>query len=741
MKFNSIQKISHADCTGCGACYNICPKNAIEMKLNHEGFWAPFINEKKCIDCGICSKTCPIENRKYINTSTPSCYAIKAPDEIRKESSSGGAFSLFANKILELNGYVCGAILDSDFYARHIVSNKKSEIEMMRKSKYIQSNVGASYKQIKEKLLDKKIVLFTGTPCQIAGLYNFLDSDFENLYTIDIFCHGVPAVKFFHKYLDETFGLKNVKSFNFRTKDYGYNSMNQIVELKNGKRIGRNRYFDIFEQGMHSGLFLKNICGDCPFASEPRQADISIGDFWGISSYDKNIVDPLGVSAVLINNDKGKVLFEKIKNDNTFIKEIPYSIAKNNNRLSSHMPLPKGRNWFFHMQQSQSLEKSIKYALSRKFDIGVIGLWYGRNYGSMATYYALHHILKYTFGLSVLMIENCIRNKNIEEKHPYEIAEKFYDVSLQYKIEDLRILNDFCDTFILGSDQLWNVYLSRPYKQAYFLDFVNDRNKKIAYGTSFGIDYQGSKEEALISSSNLNRFDHISVRDDLSKNICKNIFGINTTKVCDPAFLCNEDDYEILIKNFISTSIINNLKNEKYILAYILDPSKEKGDFLNKIAETKKIKIKIILDEESNIWENNKNKLGNLNELVEVIPNIGLGEWLVNYKFSQSVITDSYHGLIFSIIYKKPFIVFSNPKRGAERFSSLLKEIKLLERLFLEPKSAINQIELLDNLNYVPVYKKLNKIKKYSLTWLKNAIFSKKTYESLSIYKRQEKNK
>ncbi|MEE1289668.1 MAG: polysaccharide pyruvyl transferase family protein, partial [Spirochaetota bacterium] len=700
MKFNSIQKISHADCTGCGACYNICPKNAIEMKLNHEGFWAPFINEKKCIDCGICSKTCPIENRKYINTSTPSCYAIKAPDEIRKESSSGGVFSLFANKILELNGYVCGAILDSDFYARHIVSNKKSEIEMMRKSKYIQSNVGASYKQIKEKLLDKKIVLFTGTPCQIAGLYNFLGSDFENLYTIDIFCHGVPAVKFFHKYLDETFGLKNVKSFNFRTKDYGYNSMNQIVELKNGKRIGRNRYFDIFEQGMHSGLFLKNICGDCPFASEPRQADISIGDFWGISSYDKNIVDPLGVSAVLINNDKGKVLFEKIKNDNTFIKEIPYSIAKNNNRLSSHMPLPKGRNWFFHMQQSQSLEKSIKYALSRKFDIGVIGLWYGRNYGSMATYYALHHILKYTFGLSVLMIENCIRNKNIEEKHPYEIAEKFYDVSLQYKIEDLRILNDFCDTFILGSDQLWNVHLSRPYKQAYFLDFVNDKNKKIAYGTSFGKTYEGTKEEALISSYNLNRFDHISVRDDLSVNTCNNIFNIKAQKVCDPAFLCNETEYENVIKNFTSPNFIASLKNENYIVAYILDPSKEKVDFLKSLAFNKKIKIKIILDELSDIWERNKQNIGEINEWIEIVPNIGLGEWLSYYKFATSIVTDSYHGLIFSIIYKKPFIVFSNPNRGAERFLSLLTEIKLENRLFSNPLVAMEQINLLNSIDY-----------------------------------------
>lgn len=741
MKLNSIQKYNMQDCTGCGACYNICPKSAIKMKLNDEGFWEPCLNDENCINCGKCVRVCIIGGGRYTNNSNPRCYALKASDEIRKESSSGGAFSLFANRILELNGYVCGTILDSNFYARHIVSNEKSEIEMMRKSKYIQSNTGSSYCQIKEKLLNNKHVLFTGTPCQVAGLYSFLGKDFENLYTIDIFCHGAPSVKFFHRYLDETFGIKNIQSFDFRTKDYGYNSFNQIAELKNGKKIGRNRYFDIFEQGMHSGLFLKGICGNCPFASEPRQADISIGDFWGISSYDKDINDHLGVSAVLINNEKGKSLFEEIKDSNTFIKEIPYQVAKNHNRLSSQMPITNGRSWFFHMQKSQSLEKSVKYALSRKFDIGIVGLWYGLNYGSMATYYALHHVLKYKLGLSVLMIENPIRNREIDEKHPYEIAERFYDVSLQYNFRNLHILNNFCDAFILGADQLWNVYLSRPYGQFYFLDFVNEQNKKIAYGTSFGIAYQGTKEEALISNYNLNRFDHISVRDDLSVNISKNVFGINTMKVCDPALLCNENDYEVVIENFASSNLINNLNREKYILAYILDPSREKSDFLNQIAEIKKTKIKVILDEEPTIWENNKNKLGgNLNKWIEIVPNIGLGEWLIHYKAAQSVITDSYHGLIFSLIYKKPFIVFSNIKRGAERFISLLNEIKLINRLFLEPKiTAIDQFNLLDNLDYIPVYKKLSRIKKHSFMWLKNAIFSKKIYKSFCLYKTIEK--
>ena len=739
MKLNSIQKISHADCTGCGACYNVCPKNAIEMKLDDGGFWVPYLNEESCVDCGKCVKVCVVENKAYINNSNPDCYALKASDEIRKESSSGGAFSLFANRILKLNGYVCGSILDSDFYARHIVSNEKSDIEKMRKSKYIQSDIGLSYRQIREKLLSNEYVLFTGTPCQVAGLYNFLGKDFETLYTVDIFCHGTPSVKFFHRYLDETFGIKNIRSFEFRTKEYGYNCFTQIIKLKNGKKIGRNRYFDVFEQGMHAGLFLKDICGDCPFASEPRQADISIGDFWGISSYDRDINDNLGISAVLVNNEKGKSLFEEIKYSDVFIKEIPYQVAKNHNRLSSHMPLPNGRKWFFHMQKSQSLEKSVKYAISRKFDIGVVGLWYGSNYGSMATYYALHHVLKYKLGLSVLMIENCIRDKKVDEKHPYEIAEKFYDVSLQYDFGNLHILNNFCDTFILGADQLWNVYLSRPYKQVYFFDFVNEQNKKITYGTSFGIAYKGTEEEVLISKYNLNRFDHISVRDDLSVDICKNTFGINAVKVCDPAFLCNANDYEIVIENFTSPSLINDLEKEKYILAYILDPTEEKNNLLNQIAEIKRTKIKVILDERSDIWKKNKDKLSNLNKWIEIVPNIGLGEWLVHYKSAQSVVTDSYHGLIFSLIYEKPFIVLSNIKRGAERFSSLLNDVELINRLFLEPKiTEINQFDLLDSLDYAAVSKRLNKMKKYSLSWLKNAVFSCKKYKSLALYKHIE---
>ena len=199
---NDITNVSYKDCTGCTACYSACPVNAIEMTANKEGFLYPKINETKCIHCGLCYKICPAVHPKYANNEKPDCYAVMGSDELRLESSSGGMFSIIAEQVLSEKGYVCGAAYDRDkITVHHKVISSKKRLKDLRQSKYIQSNIGESFKQIKKLLLKGKSVFFVGCPCQVAGLKSYLGKEYPSLLTADIVCHGVPSRLVFEKFI------------------------------------------------------------------------------------------------------------------------------------------------------------------------------------------------------------------------------------------------------------------------------------------------------------------------------------------------------------------------------------------------------------------------------------------------------------------------------------------------------------------------------------------------------------
>lgn len=734
----TVNDLSKDYCTGCTACCNVCPVDAITMQFNDRGYSNPVIDADKCIGCTKCEKTCPVINTKYENSPEPECYAVMASDEIRTNSSSGGMFTLAAENILDKGGYVCGAAFTDNFKLEHIIISDKNELYRMRGSKYTQSLLGNVFKDIRSLLEDGKTVLFSGCPCQVAGLHNYLGKNYDSLYTLDLVCHGAPPQPVFHKYLDEYYGRDKLEDFRFRTKEFGYNSFHQTAYLKNGEKISGNIRFDPYEKAMHSGLTLMDVCADCMFASAPRQGDISIGDFWGIAKYDQALNDNLGTSVALVNNAKGKQLFDEITQNAKMVNEVPFSFARSNNRFGRKMKMPiNGRKWFYELIKGNSFEKSVNYAVNRHFDIGVIGLWYGRNYGSMATYFALHQVLTEKFHLSVLMIENPLKPaaSEISRSHPRNVADMFYDVSLQYPLTELNKLNNFCDAFIVGSDQLWNVGLSRPYKQMYYLDFVNNNIKKIAYGTSFGKDYAGTSEEKLLSSHNLRRFDHVSVRDKLSLEIARDQFGVkDVVDVCDPTFLCPLSEYQKLV------DIAELEEPEPYILAYFLDPNDLIGKELENIAEASGCKIVAILDEPPWVWEKNKEKLALAPETkIDVKCEVTLQEWLWYYSHAKAVATDSFHGTIFSIIYKKPFITLINKKRGAQRFISLLEPLGLRERLLDTPQQLSENMGMLDELDYNEPDKKLDEIRSKSMSWLENALFSPKKYNSYCSYAAYDK--
>ena len=301
------------NCAGCGACLVSCPKHCITMTMDNEGFRYPVVNENDCIDCGICLKKCPwqIDDKKNTNDhfSLPKVFAVKNNDEVRINSTSGGIFTAISDYILSHDGWVCGAVFnEKTLEVEHVLSNSVEVRNRMRGSKYVQSNLKNVYKEIKQILEEDKYVLFTGTPCQTAGLISYLKKDYQKLFIVDILCHSTPSPLIFKNIVSK--GEGDVKNIIFRDKSLGWRgSYNFRIIKSNGTYINKT-FLNLF----FKGLINRPSCYHCKFTNTYRRSDITIGDYWNIKEIDDTFEDKLGVSCVLINTRKGLDLFEKIRN-------------------------------------------------------------------------------------------------------------------------------------------------------------------------------------------------------------------------------------------------------------------------------------------------------------------------------------------------------------------------------------------------------------------------------------------
>ena len=348
-------------CCGCYSCINVCPKNAINMVEDEKGFKYPEIDESKCINCNLCEKACPILN-KVKQDNSPKAYAAYNKDEkIRLESSSGGIFTLISNYILENNGVIFGAAFDNDFLVKHIEINNKKDLYKLRTSKYLQSAIGDTYTKVKEYLNKDITVLFTGTPCQVEGLKTYLKKDYDNLYTQDIICHGVPSPKVWKKYLE----YRNKQDLNkpvrikFRQKDDGWNLFALLLQYNNSA-YKINHKDDLFMQAFLRDAILRDSCYACNFKKINRNSDITLADFWGIDNVIENMNDNKGTSLVIVNSDKGKILFDNIKN-NTVFKEVNFEESiKYNTSMYKSVKMPKKRDEFFANLDNIEFDKLVK---------------------------------------------------------------------------------------------------------------------------------------------------------------------------------------------------------------------------------------------------------------------------------------------------------------------------------------------------------------------------------------------
>ena len=731
---NTISDVSKKICTGCGACYNACPVNAIKMQVNSEGFLFPEIDSEICTDCGLCYKQCPAENSDYYcNNSVQNCYAICANDEIRIKSSSGGVFGVVAEAILDNGGYVCGAAWDDSWHVEHILISDKKDLYKLQGSKYLQSDTGKVFSQIKELLNSEKTVFFTGCPCQVAGLKHYLGKDYENLYTADILCHGAPSPKAFDKFLlsavrpllpnysEDTISnfKKYIHNIEFRNKQRHGWAHSLLITMENGAEYDKSKSETSWYSSFLNILNCRSSCGNCRYASIPRQGDITMGDFWGIEKLHPELNDGKGVSVVTINNSKGASLFEEVSVKFIVKEDATVDEAKiqNWNLVGSSKSHKERKRFFELLNTNDNYDKITEYALKRKFDIGYIGWWYGQNYGSVLTNFALHQYLK-SRNYSVLMIEWPLKEKPsgpVADSMSRNLAKKYYDVSIRRTFNELPELNWFCDMFVLGSDQLWNYWSIKDTNYFYFLDFVEDSKKKIAYSTSFGHPSFGAPKSYLKNASyHMNRFDAISVREKDGCDICKYTFGVDAVQTMDPVFICDKQEYVELIKS-------SKMKYDKpYIFAYILTPTAEKRQALIEFSEKTGLEIKLVLDLQS---DHEKNRaIMDMDD--NICDSLEIEDWLSLISNCEYVFTDSYHGACFSVIFEKELICIANVKRGLSRFKTLFELIGIEDRMIFDPSDYEKVIKY--KINYKAVNRRLNTEIVRSRQWLDDALSANK---------------
>lgn len=357
-----------AMCCGCTACKSICPTKAIEMVEDEEGFLYPKIDERKCINCGLCDKTCPVLNAKKKKKEQEGYVLNHKQDSIRKDSTSGGAFSPVAEYVLQKNGVVYGAMFDENFNVMHGYIENKEDLTKLRGSKYVQSFLGNSYKEIKQFLEIGRYVCFSGTPCQVEGLKKFLNKEYENLVTVDVMCHAVPSPLVWKKYFEyikkNKLDCEEVEKVSFRDKSkYGFKYSTMTLKSKN-KEYYRGVETDPFLRAFFGDLSDRPSCYKCAFKKLEHESDFTIWDCFIAEKFDKTLDDDVGTSRMLINTEKGNKIFDKIKENFCYTKVDVEELTKDVKEMLNSVNLPNERKNFFsdinEMKTDAFFEKYFK---------------------------------------------------------------------------------------------------------------------------------------------------------------------------------------------------------------------------------------------------------------------------------------------------------------------------------------------------------------------------------------------
>lgn len=374
------------ECCGCGACAEICPRGCIQMCMDREGFLYPVVDRERCVACGLCQRICPTKNAVARGDAIRGHYLAYVKDEkLRWNSSSGGVFSVLAEAILKNGGVVFGAAFDEDFSVHHIGVKDSSGLDALRGSKYVESRTEHSFSEAKAVLESGKPVLFSGTPCQIAGLMQYLGKNYDRLYTVDLLCHGVPSPKVWKMYLNFQISAHraDIKRTLFRQKDFGWKAFAVKLQFDN-----LTAYEQIFEKDLFMQMFLQNIClrpacYACKFKHLNRVSDFTIGDAWGVENYMPEMDDDKGTSVILVHTKKGEKLLNEVQEQMKMMPgregQLLPSVLASRSSVSRH---PRRKQFFQKLDQVKSFDElavflkvSLPRKVVRKMKRGLKKLW------------------------------------------------------------------------------------------------------------------------------------------------------------------------------------------------------------------------------------------------------------------------------------------------------------------------------------------------------------------------------
>ena len=372
-------KVSADKCCGCYACATFCPKNCIQMVADEDGFLHPICDESTCVNCNRCETVCPLlQSRKINDQPATEAFAVINPNEsVRKSSSSGGVFTALAEEVLRRGGIVFGAAFAEDYKSvRHISVEAVDNLEKLRGSKYMQSEIGNAYALAKDYLDSGRMVLFSGTPCQIGGLNAYLGRKYDNLYTQDIICHGVPSSLLWKRYLAELEreASANVACAVFRGKDIGWKKYSVRIDFADGSEYTRVFFEDPFMQAFLADYCLRSSCFECAFKSIERQSDFTLGDYWGIEQELPEMDDDKGTSLVLIHSEKGKKLFDCVTHAMTKrCVDAEAAIKHNPSAICSAKRNPAAKKFVSAIRGGASVADAVKKAKHRSLWKRMVG--------------------------------------------------------------------------------------------------------------------------------------------------------------------------------------------------------------------------------------------------------------------------------------------------------------------------------------------------------------------------------
>lgn len=674
----TVHSVAPEDCCGCSACFNICPVQAITMQEDREGFKYPKIDERSCINCGKCEKACPVLHAETAGrTLHPAFYAVwNRQDEARLRSSSGGVFRVLAEDVLADGGVVYGAAFDVHNRLRHVRAESADALVPLTGSKYVQSEIGTAFCQVRADLKNGRRVLFTGTPCQVAGLYAFLGGDDANLLTADVLCHGVPSPAVFERYL-ESLGVGEKCRIEFRNKDNGWKKYEVVV----GDRVHETFRANAYMKGFLSNLYLRPSCASCRFVGCRRPGDLTLGDFWGAGNFRKRYDDDKGTSLVLLNSPKARSIFQTLQDKFSLAEQVPSDSAVPFNPSLVHASKPDARRaaFFDDFKAGKSWEElAASYITTEKpprRKTGILNLQHTNNFGACLVAYALQtaiercgskaQVINYRPEKKARPFSGAFQRERAAGRNFEKFRRRFLNLTRVCRnMDDLSELNASLDSFVVGSDQVWRFRYVYRFLQEYLLAFAAPSKTLFSYAASFGTDFwEGNDQATEIMREKLLRFNRVSVREESGIAICREAFGSEAVRVLDPTLLLSAADYAPIIKE-------SQLKLPgRYVAKMILDETPEAAAEVERLAKEKGWKVVDIYG--------SRKKIGG-KEAMLCRP---VGDWLKLLQNADYVVTDSFHCVCFSLIFEKQFICVVNPERGISRLDSLLGIFGLRDRL------------------------------------------------------------